>query len=63
MENLLLDYKQMAKLFLVEESTVRNWVNRKQIPSDTIFKMPGKKGTIRFIKPKVEEWITKTGIA
>lgn len=62
MENFLLNYKQMAKLFLVEESTVRNWVNKKQIPEDIIFKMPGKKGAIRFIKPKLEEWITKSNV-
>lgn len=63
MDNLLLDYKQMAKLFQVNESTIRTWVNRKQIPEDTIFKMPGKKGTIRFVRTKIENWICKQGIA
>ena len=57
MENLLLDYKQMAKLFQVNTSTVRTWVTQNKIPEKAIFKMPGKKGAIRFIRANIENWI------
>lgn len=61
MENLLLDYKQMAELFQVNTSTVRTWVTQNKIPEKAIFKMPGKKGAIRFIRTNIEKWIN--GIA
>lgn len=58
MEALLLDENDMAKLFNVQPSTIRTWKRRKQIPQEVIFKLPGtEKGTVRFIKSKVEDWV------
>ena len=57
MNDMLLNYEQMAKLFSVSESTVRSWVIQNKIPDNAIFKMPGKKSVIRFIRSRVEDWI------
>ena len=59
MEIELLTTKEVSKLFKVEESTVRTWLNRNKIPEAAIFKLPDtKKGTTRFIKSKLEDWIS-----
>jgi len=57
MNEMLLNYEQMAELFSVNENTVRNWVSNKKIPSEAIFKLPGKRSSIRFIRSKIEKWI------
>ena len=57
MNNLLLNYEQMAALFSVDAGTIRTWVSQNKIPQKAIFKMPGKKGAIRFIRSGIENWI------
>ncbi len=58
MEIELLTDVEMSKIFKVEKQTIITWVNRGKIPKNAIFKLPGtKKGTIRFIKAKIEDWI------
>lgn len=58
MEVILLNEEDLAKVFKVQPSTIRTWKNRKQIPEEVIFKLPDtKKGTVRFIKSKVEDWV------
>lgn len=54
----LLTNEELAAIFKVKKETVRSWKNRNQIPEEVMFKLPGtKKGTVRFIKSKVYEWI------
>lgn len=54
----LLTDEDLARFFKVEKATIITWVNRNKIPKEAIFKLPGtKKGTRRFIKSKIEEWI------
>lgn len=51
----------LADMFKVSRSTVRSWQSRGQIPKEVVFKLPGtKKGTIRYIKSKVCNWINGT---
>ena len=58
MGEILLDENEMAELFKVQPTTIRTWKNRKKIPSEVMFKLPDtKKGTVRFIKSKVEDWV------
>ena len=48
----------LADMFKVSRSTVRSWQSRGQIPKEVTFKLPGtKRGTVRYIKSKVESWI------
>ena len=59
MENILITDKEFAKLMKVSPMTIRTWVKRGKIPQKIIFKLPDTtKGTTRFIKDKVIEWIT-----
>lgn len=51
----LLSIKDTASILDVKESTVRTWINRKQIPDDIIFRIGN---TVRIIKPKFENWVT-----
>lgn len=54
----LLTDEEMSKIFKVDKATIVTWVHRKKIPNEAIFKLPlTKKGTRRFIKSKIEEWI------
>lgn len=54
----LLTDEEMSKIFKVDKATIVTWVHRKKIPDEAIFKLPfTKKGTRRFIKSKIEEWI------
>ena len=54
----LLTDVELAEIFKVKKETIRSWKNRKQIPEEVMFKLPGtKKGTVRYIKEKVEMWI------
>lgn len=55
----LLSIKETAELLGVKESTVRTWINRKQIPIELIFRIGN---TVRIIKPKFENWVTNGGI-
>ena len=55
MELLTLD--EMAEFFDVKVNTVKSWVQRKVIPREVIFKVGKKRGTVRFIKSKLEDWI------
>ena len=57
MDKLLLNVDEVAELFSVKVGTVKSWVSRKQIPQDVIFKIGTGKGTIRFKKSKLEDWI------
>ena len=58
MDKILLDDTDLADVFGVAVSTIRSWKTRGQIPKEVVFKLPGtKKGTIRYIKSKVESWI------
>lgn len=57
----LLTNEELAGIFKVKKETVRSWKNRNQIPEEVMFKLPGtKKGTVRFIRSKVMEWINGT---
>ena len=59
MENILITDKEFAKLMKVTPMTIRTWVRRKKIPNEIIFKLPDTtKGTTRFIKDRVIQWIT-----
>lgn len=61
MEELLTD-EDLAKIFKVKTSTIRTWVNRGIITDEQMFKLPySQKGTRRFIKSKIEEWIKTNG--
>lgn len=54
----LLTDEELSKIFKVDKATIITWVHRKKIPGQAIFKLPNsKKGTRRFIKSKIEEWI------
>jgi transposase len=54
----LLTDEEMSKIFKVDKATIVTWVHRKKIPDEAIFKLPfTKKGTRRFIKSKIEDWI------
>lgn len=55
MELLTLD--EMAEFFDVKVNTVKSWMQRKVIPGEVIFKVGKKRGTVRFIKSKLEDWI------
>ena len=58
MEAILLDENEMAELFKVKPTTIRTWKHRKKIPSEVMFKLPDtEKGTVRFIKSRVEDWV------
>lgn len=49
---------EMSEIFKVEKQTILTWVNRGKIPKNAIFKLPGtKRGTVRFIRSKIEDWI------
>ena len=50
----LLSIKDTATILNVKESTVRTWINRKQIPDEIIFRIGN---TVRIIKPKFENWV------
>lgn len=55
----LLTMNEVSKIFKVENSTVRTWLNRNKIPPSVIFRLPDtKKGTVRFIKSELEDWIS-----
>lgn len=53
----LLTDEEVSKMMKVKLETVRTWVHRNVIPSQIIFKVPGSKGTRRFIKSRLEDWI------
>lgn len=55
----LLSIKDTASILDVKESTVRTWINRKQIPDDIIFRIGN---TVRIIKPKFENWVTNDSL-
>ena len=57
-KDMLLTDEGLAGVFNVSVNTVRSWKHRNQIPEQVIFKLPNtKKGTVRYIKSKVEDWI------
>lgn len=53
----LLTANEVAEILKVKESTILTWVNRKQFPEEVMFKFGGKRGSRRFIKDKLEDWI------
>lgn len=54
----LLTDTEVSELFKVEKETIITWVNRGKIPDKVMFKLPNtKKGTRRFIKSRLEDWI------
>lgn len=53
----LLTYEDVAEMFQVEVNTIKGWLNRKHMPKSVTIKIGKKKGTIRFVKSKLEEWI------
>ena len=54
----LLSIEETADLLKAKESTVRTWINRKQIPTAVIFKVGH---TTRIIKDKLIEWVYQNG--
>lgn len=57
MDKLLLTANEVAEMFSVKVGTVKSWVSRGQLPEDVIFKIGSGKGTVRFKKSKLEDWI------
>lgn len=53
----LLTIEDVAKFFSVSENTVKCWITRRKIPDGIIFKIGKRKGTVRFIKSRLEEWV------
>lgn len=61
MDAILLTDKELAEFLKVNPNTIRGWKFRKQIPPEIIFKLPNtNKGTVRYIKSKVEAWVNGT---
>ena len=61
MEAILLTDVELAEYFKVKPKTIRTWKFRNQIPNEVIFKLPNtNKGTVRYIKSKVDAWINGT---
>ena len=57
----LMTEDDVSKFFKVEKSTIRTWINRNKFPDEVIFRLPGaKSGTRRFIKAKLEAWVSGT---
>ena len=50
----LLTIKEAATIFKTQESTVRSWIRRKNIPPQLIFKVGG---VVRIRKPLLEKFI------
>ncbi len=50
----LLTIKEAATIFKTQESTVRSWIRRKNIPPQLIFKIGG---VVRIRKPLLEKFI------
>lgn len=55
----LLSIKETADLMRTKESTIRTWINRKQIPQVVIFRIGN---TIRIKKDKLERWVSDGSI-
>ena len=55
----LLTVEEVSDVFKVQPSTIQSWVTRGIIPEWVMFKVGEKKnrGTIRFIKNKLNDWI------
>ena len=63
MSEFVITEQEFSKIMKVKPNTIRTWVKRGLIPQELIFKLPNTtKGTIRFIKDRVIEWITGGGI-
>lgn len=50
----LLSIKETADIMGAKESTVRTWINRKQIPPVVVFRIGN---TVRIKKDKFEKWV------
>lgn len=50
----LLTIKEAAAIFKTQESTIRSWIRRKNIPPQLIFKIGG---VVRIRKPLLEKFI------
>ena len=50
----LLSIKEVADLLRTKESTVRTWMNRKQIPAECIFRCGN---LVRIRQDKFRKWI------
>ena len=55
----LLSIKETAEILGAKESTVRTWINRKQIPQVVVFRIGN---TIRIKKDKLERWVSDGSI-
>lgn len=51
----LLSIQEVADLIDAKVSTVRTWINRKQIPDAVIFRIGH---TVRIKKDKFEKWVS-----
>ena len=53
----LLTFEEVANIFKVDVDTIKCWVQRGQLPRYVLWKLPNsKRGTVRIIKSKLEEW-------
>jgi excisionase family DNA binding protein len=55
----LLSIRETADLMGAKESTVRTWINRKQIPPVIVFRIGN---TVRIKKDKLEKWVSDGSI-
>lgn len=55
----LLSIKETGEIMGAKESTVRTWINRKQIPPIVVFRIGN---TVRIKKDKLEKWINDGSI-
>jgi len=50
----LLTIKETAEIFKTQESTIRSWIRRKNLPPELVFKLGG---IVRIKKPLLEKFI------
>ncbi len=51
----LISIKETANLLQTKESTVRTWINRKQIPPELVFRIGN---TVRIRLDKFNKWVS-----
>ena len=50
----LLTIKETSEIFKTQESTIRSWIRRKNLPPELVFKLGG---IVRIKKPLLEKFI------
>lgn len=57
MQNMLLTSEQVAEIFQVHPETIKTWLSRGNLPKELTIKIGGGRGTRRFVRTKLEEFI------